>query len=165
MKGGGIEVLPLPARAEHPGSPRNARSPADFAPSATLVLWPYFSFTDDRWQFGDRYITLRQKDRGPTKVGLALTPGWAAYVVEKQIFVKYLSFQVNKLYPDRGVNFETFTNPDMVEMESLGPLVLLAPGGGLTEHVERWSLIQAPHAPTGSADEIGAAVEAAISAR
>ncbi len=165
MKGGGVEVLPLPAKAAHPGSPAGARSPADFAPSASLVLWPYFSFTDDRWQFGERFITLTQKDRGPTKIGLAHTPGWAAYLNEKQIFVKFMSYQSQKLYPDRGVNYETFSNSNMVEMESLGPLVVLAPGGDSTEHVERWTLLPYAGGQAGSADELGAAVQAAIAGK
>jgi hypothetical protein len=163
MKGGGVEIIPLPARADHPGSPRNARSPADFAASSTLVLWPYFSFTDDRWAFGERYITLTQKDRGPTKIGLSHTPGWVAYLNNKQLFVKYISFQSQKNYPDRGVNYETFSNPEMVEMESLGPLVVLAPGGDSTEHVERWSLLAYPGAASGSPDAVGKAVDAVIS--
>jgi hypothetical protein len=162
MKGGGVEVIPLPAHADHPGSPRNARSPADFAASSTMVLWPYFSFTDDRWAFGDRYITLTQKKRGPTKIGLAHTPGWVAYLNDRQLFVKFISFQSQKTYPDRGVNYETFSNADMVEMESLGPLVVLAPGGDSTDHVERWSLLPYSGAAAGTPDALGEAVGAAV---
>jgi len=165
MKAGGIEILPQPAKAAHPGSPTNARSAADFAPSSTLVLWPYFSFKDDRWEFGDRYIKLTQKDRGPTKIGSTLTPGWAAYLNQQQLFVKFVSYQPHKVYPDRGANYETFTNSEMVEMESVGPLVVLAPGGDSTEHVERWTLLPYAGVQAGSADELGAAVEAAIAGK
>ncbi|MGL4554687.1 MAG: hypothetical protein ACRC33_26270, partial [Gemmataceae bacterium] len=42
-------------------------------------------------------------------------------------------------YPDRGCNVETFTDADMLEMETLSPLVTLAPGEAVT-HAEAWSL-------------------------
>ena len=43
-------------------------------------------------------------------------------------------------YPDQGVNFETFTNEEMLEIETFGPLVRLGPGQ-MAEHTERWELI------------------------
>ena len=41
--------------------------------------------------------------------------------------------------PDNGCNFETFTNSDMLELESLGPPTTLAPGASVT-HREDWYL-------------------------
>ena len=41
-------------------------------------------------------------------------------------------------YPDFGCSFETFTNADFLELETLGPLATLAPGESLT-HTERWT--------------------------
>jgi hypothetical protein len=38
-----------------------------------------------------------------------------------------------------GCNTELFTNADMLEVESLGPLVILPPGRRV-EHVEDWFL-------------------------
>jgi hypothetical protein len=54
------------------------------------------------------------------------------------LFVKRFPYEKGKPYPDQGCNFETFTNPDMLEVESLGPLVRLEPGAAveLTEHWE-----------------------------
>jgi len=43
------------------------------------------------------------------------------------------------LYPDLGCCFETFTNADFLELETLGPLATLRPGDSVT-HTERWSL-------------------------
>lgn len=37
-------------------------------------------------------------------------------------------YQPDGDYPDNGVNYETFSNEDMLEMEPIGPLVTLAPG-------------------------------------
>src|SRR5262249_11422256 len=129
MAPGGTEVIPLPPKRPHPGSPSNARSPADFAPNQQMVLWPFFDFKHPRWPFGSRYLTLRQDTkRGPTKVGLAHRLGWVGYLNHGTLFVKRFDHQDGKLYPDGGCNFETFTNEDMLEVETLGPLVKLAPG-------------------------------------
>jgi hypothetical protein len=40
-------------------------------------------------------------------------------------------------HPDLGCNAETFTNHEMLELETLSPLVSIAPGPAAT-HVERW---------------------------
>jgi hypothetical protein len=141
MAPGGVEIIPLPAKKPHPGSPKNARTPADFGPNQTMVLWPYFDFKDPRWTFGSRYLTLRQDKRGPTKIGLAHRMGWVGYLNDGTLFVKRFGYEEGKPYPDRGVNFETFTNEDMLEMESLGPLVRLAPGAKV-EMVEEWQLFK-----------------------
>jgi hypothetical protein len=140
MAPGGVEVIPLPPKHPHPGPPKNARSPAEYAPDQTMVLWPFFDFKDPRWSFGSKYITLRQDPkRGPTKIGLAHRLGWVGYLNGGTLFVKRFDYQEGKPYPDNGVNFETFSNEDMLEIESLGPLVKLAPGAEVT-HTERWDL-------------------------
>jgi hypothetical protein len=144
MAPGGVEVIPLPEKKPHPGAARNARSPEDFAPNQTLVLWPFFDFQDSRWYYGSRFITLRQaSSRGPTKIGLDHRQGWVAYWNQGTAFIKSFGRIVGDAYPDRGCNFQTFTNEDMLEMESLGPLVRL--GAGLSvEHIELWSLLTWP---------------------
>src|SRR5262249_24251920 len=60
MAPGGLEIIPLPPKKPHPGHPKNAELPRDFAPNQRLALWPFFDFKDPRWNFGSRYITLRQ---------------------------------------------------------------------------------------------------------
>lgn len=138
---GGIEIIPLPAKKPHPGSPKNAKSPADFAPNQQMVIWPFFDFKDPRWTFGQRFITLRQDaQRGPTKIGLAHQLGWVGYWNDGTMFVKRLSYVPGAAYPDNGCNFETFTNEEILEVESLGPLVELAPGKA-TELKEDWYLL------------------------
>jgi hypothetical protein len=141
MAPGGIEIIPLPTKKPHPGSAKNARTPEDFGPNQTMVLWPYFDYKDPRWTFGSRYLTLRQGKRGPTKLGLAHRLGWVGYLNGGTLFVKRFGYETGKPYPDRGCNFETFTNEDMLEIESLGPLVRLAPGAKV-EMVEEWEFIK-----------------------
>jgi hypothetical protein len=141
MAPGGVEVIPLPPKRPHPGSPKNARTPADFAPNQLYVLWPYTDFQDPRWGFGAVALTLRQGGgRGPTKLGLAHRLGWVGYLNAGTLFVKRFAHRDGVPYPDGGCNFETFTSEGMLEMESLGPLVRLAPGQAV-EHTERWELI------------------------
>lgn len=141
MAPGGVEIIPLPSKRPHPGPPQNARSPKDYAPSLLLSLWPFFDFKDPRWNFGSQYITLRQHaKKGPTKIGLAHQMGWVGYLNGGSLFVKRFGYEEGKTYPDNGVNFETFTNEDMLEIESLGPVIKLGPGKTV-EHTEHWELI------------------------
>jgi len=140
MAPGGVEIIPLPAKAPHPGHPKNAKSPADFGPNQELILWPYFDFSDRRWSFGSRYILLRQDvQKGPTKIGLAHRMGWVAYLNSHTLFVKRFDYREGAVYPDRGTRYQTFSNEDMLEMETVGELVTLAPGQ-TAELNERWEL-------------------------
>jgi hypothetical protein len=89
MAQGGLEIIPLPPKRPHPGDPKNASSPTDYAPDQKVILWPFFDFTDPRWTFGKRYLTLRQDPNaaGPTKIGLAHRGGWVGYLNAGTLFV------------------------------------------------------------------------------
>jgi len=140
MAPGGVEIIPLPEKRPHPKSPKTAKSAADYAANQVMVIWPYLDLKDPRWSFGSQFITLRQDpQRGPTKLGLAHQTGGVGYLNQGTLFIKRFTYDQDKSYPDSGVNFETFTNEDMLEIESLGPLVRLEPGETV-EHVELWEL-------------------------
>ena len=140
MAPGGVEVIPLPAKAPHPGHPSRAKSPADFGPNQELVLWPYFDFSDARWTFAKRFVFLRQDaTKGPTKIGLAHREGWVGYANGEVLFVKRFDYREGAVYPDRGTRYQTFSNEDMLEMETVGELVTLAPGASASL-VESWEL-------------------------
>lgn len=140
MAPGGVEVIPLPPKAPHPGHVSNAKSPADYGPNQELVLWPYFDFADTRWQFGARHILLRQDvTKGPTKIGLAHREGWVGYVNSGTLFVKRFDYRDGAVYPDRGTRYQTFSNEDMLEMETVGELVTLKPGDSASL-AESWEL-------------------------
>jgi hypothetical protein len=140
MAPGGVEIIPLPAKFDHPGHPKKARSPADFGPNQELILWPYFDFADTRWTLGKRYIFLRQDvNKGPTKIGLAHREGWVAYLNSGTLFVKRFDYREGAVYPDRGTRYQTFSNEDMLEMETVGELVTLQPGQA-AELIETWEL-------------------------
>ena len=138
MAAGGLEIIPLPPLGQHP---------RDLLPNRLMVIWPYTDMTDARWRFGWRLITVRQTaDGGPAKIGLAHKERWIAYLMRNALFVKTFDYSEGEKYPDMGCNFETFTNSEMIEIESLGPLKKLAPGKS-TEHTERWYLLDVETQP------------------
>ncbi len=132
---GGTEIIPQPPLGEHP---------RDLLPNRTLVLWPYTDLTDPRWKIGRSYFLLQQKKGSlPTKLGLTHSERWIGYLLGNQLFLKTFELQPNTSYPDGECNFETFTDSEMLEMESLGPLATLQPGES-TSHKESWHLLPAP---------------------
>jgi hypothetical protein len=135
MEAGGIEIIPQPPAKAHPGM-----GPGDFTPDRTLVLWPFTDLSDDRFHLGSRFITVRQDGaKGATKLGLNHAGGWVGYYLDGTLFVKKFTLDAKATYPDRNCNFETFTNEDMLEVETLGPLTKMKPGGVL-EAIEEWEL-------------------------
>jgi hypothetical protein len=143
MAPGGTVVIPLPPRGSHP---------KDLLPANSIVLWPYMDMSDSRWTWGQKYILLRQNANGsPQKIGLSLPDGWAAYILNGQAFVKQYQHIAGATYPDLGSSFETFTNQDMLEVETLGPLQVIQPGASV-EHIEYWHLIDGIQTPKNDAD-------------
>jgi hypothetical protein len=144
MRAGGKAIFPQEPYAPHPDIPDFDGQQVDkryYLPVRNLVMWSYTKLSDPRWVFTDQYLILKQdpsKDR-PQKLGMSNTLGWAAYAVGGNLFVKKAHYENAALYPDGGCNFETFTNADMLEVESLGPVVNLGPGDTVT-HVEDWYL-------------------------
>jgi hypothetical protein len=64
---------------------------------------------------------------------------WAAYLLNHELFVKKTTADPSRTYPDFGCSFETFTNNDFLEIETLGPLTRVEPGQTV-EQVEHWAL-------------------------
>jgi len=148
MARGGCAVIPLPARLAH--SERLTHN-------QEWSLWGYTDFSDPRWTFGSHYIFFRQDaERGPNKLGILHREGWVAYLVERFLFVKRFDAIADAEYPDGNVNFETFSNEDFLELESLGPIGVLEPGASVT-HAEHWSL-HAGVAPCATDEEVDAHV-------
>jgi hypothetical protein len=128
-------------------------------PARPMVLWHYTDMQDPRWTWGTDFIQLRQDPTNtkPQKIGLRNSKGWAAYTLNGDVFIKRFGLNPGAQYPDYGCNCETFTNEDMLEIESLGPLQRVAASGGTVEHVENWYLFKGD---VGASDaEIGKAIE------
>ena len=82
---------------------------------------------------------------------------WAAYLLNGEVFIKRAKADPNKSYPDFGCSFETFTNNEFLEIETLGPLTKLQPGKTV-EHVEYWSLHRNVNLPEITDDAIDRAI-------
>ena len=137
MAPGGMAIIPLPKKIAHTARLTHVQE---------WSLWGYTDFADGRWTLGARYLFFRQNRKlGPNKLGIAHREGWVAYQLDGVLFVKRFARQDGATYPDGGVNFETFSNQDFLEMESLGPLIDLAPGKTV-KHEETWSLHRQPRA-------------------
>ena len=63
----------------------------------------------------------------------------------KDIEMKIKEFSVEEKgdYPDFGCDVEAYTNPGMLELETVGPLKNLEPGSA-AEHREIWSVEEIP---------------------
>ena len=138
MKAGGRAILPLP--------PRVAMDKDHFQSVGPLTLWSFTDFADSRWVLGTEYVQLQQQTN-PTgrfleqMTGVYNPEGWSAYFLNGTLFLKTAPLTPGALYPDFGCNFEVFTNPDFLELESLGPRVQLGPGES-TSHTESWALFK-----------------------
>ena len=132
MAQGGIVITGFPPRGKHP---------LNLEATNPLVMWAYTDLSDPRLKFSKKYLTLRQDPNNPEaeKVGLFNKDTWAAYVLNEEAFIKSAQADPGKIYPDFGCSFETFTNNDFLEVETLGPLTKVAPGRAV-EQVEHWAL-------------------------
>lgn len=133
MAPGGTCIIPLPKKIAHT---------ARLTHNQEWSIWGYTDFTDGRWTLGSQFIFFRQsRRRGPGKLGMAQREGWVAYQLGEFVLVKRFAWVEGATYPDGGVNFETFSNEEMLEVETLGPLATLKPGQS-AKHVETWKLLR-----------------------
>ncbi len=77
--------------------------------------------------------------------------GWAAYSRGDHLFVKKFNYLPAAVYPDLGCSCKSWTNHELLELETLGPLILLDPGEG-TEYAEDWYLLDRVPQPVNEAD-------------
>ena len=132
----GMAVIPRPAHIPHTDRLTHVQE---------WSLWGYTDLSDGRWTLGRRYVFFRQdRTLGPNKLGLAHREGWVGYLLDEFLFVKKFAWVDGARYPDGGVNFETFSNEAMLEVESLGPLVELAPGASVGSHRDLAALPRRP---------------------
>ena len=138
-----ISIVPGRASAFVP-QPRFQSHTENFLPARAMVQWPYTDLSDPRWVVGPRLIRLTpDATRGQAqKIGVGNEAGWCAVHLDDLVFVKRFEWQAGARYPDFGCNNELFTIEDYLEVETLGPFALLAPGDAAA-HTEQWSLFRA----------------------
>lgn len=110
-------------------------------PARPLILWHYTDMTDKRYSWGKKYIQFRQDPGAGTKqkIGVLNKLGWGACSLGDNLFIKKFDYDPDATYADYGCNMEVYTDPGIIEFETLGPLVKIAPGKS-AEHVEHWYL-------------------------
>lgn len=109
---GGVEIIPL-----------NTNN-TGLLPNRILSLWPYTNLQDERLFIGNKYITVKQDESKPEalKIGTDNNAGIAFYVLNDVVFCKKYNHILGGSYADGGVSFETYTNSNIIECETLGEL-------------------------------------------
>lgn len=129
MSAGGLEIIRQPSR------------PTGLRANRRMSFWAYTDMADSRVYWGRDFITLRQ-DLGANraiKFGMHPENAMACYLNHGQAFVKRFETKLDGTYPDFGCSFETYTNPNFLEIESLGEYKTVPAGECLT-HDEQWAL-------------------------
>ena len=132
-----ITQLPLGGVAILPQSILNEGS----MPTRSLALFPYASITDPRLELHDDLILVYgSADQKVFKAGSYNPFGWAAYMLNKVLFVKRFPVCDFRTLPDMGSNVEAYVWNAYLELETLGKLTLLTPGEWVTFE-ETWDII------------------------
>jgi hypothetical protein len=114
---GGVAILPQSGFRE--GS----------APTRSLAIFPYASITDPRLELHDDLILVHGTgDPDVFKIGSYNPSGWAAYMLEKALFIKRFPVSDFRMLPDMGSNAEVYVRDLYLELETLGKLTWLSPG-------------------------------------
>ena len=156
--GDSLEVAPWGLSVMAPGGyavlshPQFGTHPADYLPNRVMVIWPFTDLSDRRFRVGRRILRLTQSEGDPFKIGLRHPEGWAAYVLGDHLFIKSVPLIEGATYPDMGSNFETFTNSEFLELETLGPLKRISAGETLV-HTESWVVFSGVSLPDAEDEE------------
>ncbi|MDD3726062.1 MAG: hypothetical protein PHI44_02555 [Candidatus Ratteibacteria bacterium] len=132
MRAGGFAIIPI------------RRGRKGLLPDRRLSLWPYTDLSDRRLILERDFIFLKQDTdaKSPMKIGTMAYPYWTAYWVDGQLFVKSF-IQKEGEYPDFGCSVEAYTSSAFLELETVGPLREIEPGGYI-EHTEIWEIKKVP---------------------
>ena len=134
MAQGGMAITGFPPRGKHP---------INLEATNPLAMWAYTNLADKRWKFTKKYLTLQQdpNNNDAQKLGTFNADTWGAYLLNGEVFLKRTKADPSKTYPDFGCSFETFTNNEFLEMETLGPFGKVIPGQTV-QQTEGWGLFR-----------------------
>ncbi|HDD62552.1 MAG: hypothetical protein DRI65_07200 [Chloroflexota bacterium] len=131
LKPGGQGVIPLQTELDDEHG---------LWPNRQLVFWPYTDLRSPYLDWHDQGIMVKANmTEGALKMGAPNPGGWMAYNLEGSLFVKRTEYQAGDDYLDRGASSQIYCNPDLIELETLGPVVTLAPGE-FSQHQETWQI-------------------------
>jgi hypothetical protein len=153
LRPGGVGILPQET---------GTSDPHGLQPNRLLVFWPYADVRSARFTAGNRYLLVNAAfESGAFKVGFANPTGWLAYLNGTTLFVKQADYIQGQTYPDFGSSSQCFCNEDMLELETLSPLVRLSPGESIA-HRETWLVydqVSLQLDPSGFEDQLDGLVE------
>jgi hypothetical protein len=121
------------ARVELPGPSHGS------TPTQLVVLWPYTSWSEERLSIRDGELSVAGKAGEPMKVGCLNYTGRVVYEHDEFRFTKTYDPALTSPHTDLGCNLEIYVDRGTIEVESLGPLVRLAPGN-VVSWDEGWEL-------------------------
>lgn len=128
LRPGGRAELPLGLRGSGPQADRS------------LVLWPYTDLDDPRLHLERDAIGVDVvPGAGPLKVGVAPGEGRLVYRLDGEVFEKRVAVDDAGPHADRGAAVQVYVRDDFCELETLGPLTELRPGGS-ARHRETWTI-------------------------
>lgn len=133
MRKNGFAIVPIkPSKVDKEG----------LLPDRHITIWPYTSLSDPRINYTSRYIFIKQNSefKNLIKIGTMANPSWVGYWVDGMAFVKQFTQQDGE-YPDFGCSAEVYTNAEMLELETLGPLKTANPSEYI-EHKEVWRILE-----------------------
>lgn len=125
---GGTAILPL-----------GTRRADEYQADRSLVAWPYTRWGDPLVTIGDRHVTIEAARTDAIKLGTALRREWLAYRLDDEVFVKRALHRDGMVLSDLGASGQVYCNDLFLELETLGPLAQLQPGGRVS-HREVWEL-------------------------
>jgi hypothetical protein len=131
---GGVAALPEPV------------DPVDgdaVLPNRRLVIWPYTDLASAEVEFASDCVIVHATDsEAKTKIGIPNTRGWLAYALGDELFVKWSALHDDDTqYSDFGASVQCYRDERFIELETLGPLVVVDPGLSVV-HREVWQLQQ-----------------------
>jgi len=121
-------------------------------PNRALVLWPYSAVGDPRLILGDDIVRVRgvAGAAGRVKIGTQRQRGWIAWRDGGTLLLVETAQEAGT-FGDMGASLQCYSCGDFVELETLGPVVTLAPGATVA-HNQRWRLLAVD--PAASPDAI-----------
>jgi hypothetical protein len=129
---GGTVILPMPV---------GNSDAAGLLHNRQISIWPYTRMNDPRVKWDDEYIVFKADAlMPPFKIGYFNQHGWIAYWLDGVLFRKTFEAKAGLPHPDNNCNAEMYCNDKFVELETVAPLVRLAPGE-LIDHIETWDVL------------------------
>lgn len=131
LRTGGVARLPLGSTASDPHGLR---------PDRVVVAWPYARWHDPGVEFDAAEVRILPGRADATKFGTVVGPdGRLSYEIGGLRFTKRCDSDRRGRYTDLGANGQVYANAAFTELETLGPLERLDPGGSVS-HTEWWTL-------------------------